>query len=383
MNRLSNERFLYPVQPIGQDQCIFRINLEDYSQTRAKWRLIEKATALDFVSNTTRNQTLQFLSQARKPYIFAVDTISMFEGDEVVDRNGQVYYNLVDQPLNTQAFLLTQGIDLQNEVDNERAVFSGFSQSQIALGKTRMVVVVESDNGYCMGTYDSVIGNQDADLFQNSFTLELTQAGGVLQSNKLMIHDAQEWICSLDNGLFGLYRLNNAADIAEVEAPVNIVSRESRIDPSIRIGDCNSCHYTQVAIPFADQIGDHIRNNSAYNANEKRLGQIFFNYDKINAIMTDINRRNQDALEELGINAQEDPLTSGVWAPFRDEMNAEQVAAFTFLTTAEFLERLSGAAVSSQVFGNLLGGGTVNLTTLSENFATLVDELNLFEDVEL
>ena len=366
----------------GRPSVFFRINLEDYSLTQSEWRLIEQATLLDFVSQTTRNQTLQFLTQTRKPYIFAVDTIAMYEGDEVADRAGQVYYNLVDQPNNTQEFLLTQGINLQDEVDEERAVFSGFSQSQIALGKTRLIVVTESDNGYCMGTFDTALGGDD--LFENPFNLEVTQAGGVLQSIKLFVHDAQEWICSLDNGLFGLWRLNNANDDAEVEAPTNIVSKnDARIDPSIRIGDCNSCHFTQVAIPFSDQIGQHIRNNSAFDANEKRLGEIFYNYDKISAIIDDINKRNRAALDELGITAQSDPLTGNVWEPFRAEMNAEQVAAFTFLTTEEFLERLEGTAVSSQVFGNLSGGGSVSLAVLSANFAQLVDELNLFEDVEL
>jgi len=383
LNRLSAERFTSKVVPVGSADCIYRLDLDDFTLTRSEWQLIEKVTLLDFVTKTTRGQTAQFLTQTLKPYIFGVELLAMFEGDETADKGGQVYYDLVDQPDLTQDFLADQGINFQDQVDDEEALFSGFSQSKIALGKTRLITVLESDNGYCMGTFDTALGGDD--LFTNPFNLELTVANNVRQSKRLFVHAAQEWICSLDNGLFGLWRLNNAADIVEVEAPANVVTNvnNAAIDPSIRIGDCNGCHYSNVAIPFSDQIAKHISNNPAFNANEKRLGQIFFRYDKVTAVIDEINRRNSAALEDLGIDAKEDPLTQTIFAPFRAEMDITQVAAFSFLPVEEFTARLRGTAISSQTLGNLLNGGTVSLATLNANFAILVDEIGLFEDIEL
>ena len=383
LNRLSNERFTSKVVPVGSSGCLFRADQDDYSLSDKDWMLIEKNTILDFETETTRGDQLQFLTQKRKPIIFGVELLAFFEGDEVADKGGQVYYNLVNQANNTTDFLAQQGINFQNEVDDEDALFSGFSQSQIALGKTRLITLLESTNGNCLGTFDTALGGDD--LFQNPFNLELTQAGGVLQSNRLFNHAASEWICALPNGLWGLWRLNNAADNAEVEAPTNIVTNvnNAAIDAAIRIGDCNGCHYASVAIPFSDQIGAHIRNNAQFDQNEKRLGSVFFKYDRISAIIDDINRRNNAALQELGVTAERDPLTQTIFKPFRAEMNLAQIAAFTFLTPEEFSVRLRGTQLSSQAFGSLLNGGTVSLATLNLNFKTLVAELGLYADNEL
>jgi len=384
MNRLSDEVFLSPVRPIGLTKCIFRIDLEDYTLTRNEWRLIERNTAFDFVSNTIRNQNIQFLTQTRKPYVYAFEICTMFECDEVTDKAGLVYYDLVDQDADTTRFLAQEGIVLQNEVDGEDVIYSGFSQSQIAIGKTRLIVAVESTSGFCLGTYDTQLGGDD--LFENPFTLELTLAGGRFNSNKLFEHDAQEWICSRNNRLFGLWRLNNANDLAEVEAPTNVVLNVgSRIDGAIRIGDCNECHFRQVAIPFKDQIGAHISANSAFDEQEKALGSIFFNYNRMSAIIGEINRRNDQALAELGIDTgiTVDPLTGSVFKPYRNEMNADQVAGLVLMPTNVFLDKLRGTDISSQRLGNLVNGGTVSLAVLSENFNTLVLEIRAFEDDNL
>jgi hypothetical protein len=386
MNRLSREVFLNPVTPIGNADCIYRIDLQDYTLTRREWRLIEINTVFDFVPNSIRAQNIQFLTQTRKPYVWAFELCTMFECDEVADKNGAVYYDLVDQDIRTDRFLLQEGIVLQEEVDNEDVVLAGFTQSQIALGKGRLILAVESNSGYCLATYDVAQGGDD--IFTNPFTRELTLAGGRINSDKLLEHDAQEWICSLDNGLFGLWRLNNANDLAEVEAPTNIVLKVgARIDGAIRIGDCGECHYKQVAIPFVagDQISNHIQRNSAFDEFEKNIGEIFFNYNKLSAVIEEVNRRNAFALRELGvdIDGRRDPLTGSLFDPYRNEMNSAQVAALVLMTETEFLQRLSGTEISSQVLGNLNDGGTVSLQVLSDNYNTLTLELRAFEDADL
>ena len=387
LNRLSAERFINFTTPIGEAGCAYRVDLDDFSITRSEWQLVEKASLLQFdIGNSVRGQTIQFLTQTERPWLFATDfVVTAFEGDESADQGGLVYYDLVDQANTTNQFLADLDVNLQELVDTEDSIlYSGFSQSQIALGKTRLIVFAESGDGWLMGAYDTALGGDD--LFQNPFSLELIQFQGVLQSRKLFRHDAQEWIASQANGLFGLFRLNNAlgneGGFAEVEAPTNIVTNvnNAALDPSIRILDCNSCHFSQVAIPFSDQIGAFIIRNSAFDQNEKLLSERFFRFDEMQAVIGDINRRNRSALDELGITGTQDPINEVIARPFRREMTASQVASMTFLTTEEFLERLGGTAISSQIFGNLVGGGTVSLATLSANFETLSIELNLFVD---
>ena len=388
LNRLSNERFLATTTPITPANCIFRIDLTDFGITKEKWELLEDNTVLDFESETVRNQNLQFLLNTRKPYVFFEELIVLFEGDEVTDNNGDIYYTFTEQALDTATFLADEGVVVQDAIDDQTALFSGFSQSIIALGKSRLIGIFEQEGaagGYCMSTFDTALG-QGTDLFETPFIAELVTENGVLISDKILDFQAQEHICFLNNGLVGKYRLNNAANFQfEVEAPTNIViNRDNPVgtDASIRIMDCNRCHYSNVAIPVTDSIGEHIRNNSAFDQDEKLRGEIFFNYTRVAAILDEINRRNGQALQELGITAVDDPITSTM-APFRAEMDLEQVASYTFLTPDEFRERLRGTAVSSQVFGNLLTGNKVSLDTLNSNFETLVDELNLFQDIEL
>ncbi len=381
LNGLSDERFLTKVVRIGAEGCIYRFDIDDYTLTRSEWVLIEQNVLLDFVSKSTRNQNIQFLTQSLKPYLFGADFVTtVYEADAVADKGGDVYYNLVDQPDLTHNFFLQQGIVVADEVLDGNVLFAGFSESLIALGKTRLLQVIESDNGYCLSTYDTALGGDD--LFQNPFTRELAWVGG-FSGVRVFEHAAQEHFCTTNAGLF-VWRLNNADDTAEIVAPNNIVTNigNERIDTAIRIGDCANCHY-KGAIAFKDQIGRHILSNPAFGADEKAISQIFFRGDKISAVINKINDRHAIALEELDITAEKDPMTQDVIRPLREEMDANQVAAFTFLPTDIFLERLRGTSKSSQVFGALFSGGKVNLAVLSNNFGTLVDELLIFQDVEL
>lgn len=388
INQLSTDRELYPVTAIGPGNCIYRIELSEIGWTKSDWETLSKNDILFFVSNTIRNRNIQFLTQTQRPYLYGSSAmVTAFEGDAVADKKGAVYYTLVNQDMNTVKFLAQQGVDRQVEVNDEEALFSGFSQSQIALGKTRMIAVFESREGSCISTYDTILGGDD--LFTNPFTVELQRAGqinGNINTNKVFKHNAQEHICTLPNGLFGLYRLNDNADLAQVVAPTNVVinTEGARIDPSIRIGDCSNCHYKDgAAIPFKDQLKNHIIGNTAFNQNEKRLAQIFFRFDQVTARIDQLNKEHARAMQVLGITAGIDPLWNVVAKPLRSEMSIEQVAALTWLDTQTFRDRLAGSAKSSQVFGNLLGGGTVSLATLSANFKNLVEELAIYEDNNL
>jgi len=97
----------------------------------------------------------------------------------------------------------------------------------------------------------------------------------------------------------------------------------------------------------------------------------------------ELNNNHTRAMAELQITAKEDPLWNVVFKPLRKEMNADQVAALVFMDTVTFKDRLRGAAESSRTLGNLLSDGTINLSTLSQNFRTLTEEIAAFEDAQL
>ena len=387
-NQLSTEVELYKAVPVGPGNCIYRIDLDAIGWTREDWEFLASNDILGFQTNTIRGKNLQFLLQKKHPYVYASSAlITATEADAVANRNGKVYYRLVKQDVDTTKFLAQQAVDRQRQVNNEEPSYAAFSRSQIALGKSRMVSVFRSRFGSCVGTHDTVLGGDD--VFSNSFPIELARANqinGNLLTAKIFNHNAQEWICSLPNKLWGLYRLNNAQDLAEAAAPNNVVNQpDARIDPTIRIGQCSLCHFKEgVAIPFRDQLRAHISGNTAYNEKEKRLGDVFFRFDNMTASLEQINREHTRAMEELGITASQDPLNNVVMNPLREEMNIDQVASLLWMDTETFRRRLAGSAQSGQVFGNLLNeGGTVSLAILSNGFDNLVRETRAYEDDDL
>ena len=95
LNRLSSEIALVNTTPIGSSDCIYRLNLNDFTLTFSDWILLEDNAILDFVTKSIRGQELQFLTRTRKPYLFAQDALSARRADSLDSR---VYVGGVSQP---------------------------------------------------------------------------------------------------------------------------------------------------------------------------------------------------------------------------------------------------------------------------------------------
>jgi hypothetical protein len=406
INSLSRERFISKVTPIGNANCIYRIDLDDYGITYLQsqlggpddpvhgsipeWRKIENAALLDFVSDTIRNQNLQFLLQTRKPYLFLLDfAVTTMEGDAIADQNCELYCDLVEQPIALARFYEARGLNLQVAADTEELLMAGFSRSQIALGKTRLVQIAEIDDGWCATSYDTSLAQQDS-IFENPFTVEVAQAGGILQTDKIFglvnnvrLTSVNEHLCTLPNGMYE-HRLNGEDGIAATAAPNDVVvnTNHPRLDPTVRLADCFSCHH-QMAQGFRDEVREAVLNNGSFNSDEKNLAEIFYNDTALQAVLGQINARYNQALREVGVTQSTDPVNSALIERFREEVDILKAASWTFLDVREFREKLEGSAISSQVLQNLLNGGTVSIGTFVDNYTTLVEELNLFEDNDL
>ena len=391
INGISTEPQLERVRAIGVGDCIYRVRLSDYGITPREWARIEECLLLPLRISSVRNDAIRFLTQSRIPWVFAEDFFTFVaNGDAVIDSRDRagitrncslIYYDLKEAPNNLDDFFVTRGVDVQGEYDDEEAVLQGFSQSGIALGKSRGVQFLQSTFGWCMSTFDSALGGDD--MFVNPFPIEAVIAGdGVQISDRVYQFDAMETICANPNSLYEDFYLNGAAKLAEFEAPNDVVNQQNPIDPTIRLRDCSRCHH-DAAIEFTDQLGSHIANNPAFNLDERTRGAIFFSAIRAQAIMQEIDDQHNDALRKLGITAENDPVNEVLVDPFRNEMSASQIASFFLMPEQEFLRRLRASAISSVTFGNLLTGGRVSLAILSLNFITLSLEIQAYEDIEL
>ena len=384
INSISTESTLESPVAIGPVNCIFRIDLRDYGISFQEWSKISSKLLLQFVDDSTRGQQIRFLTQTNTPYVFSSDIAVTTLNADALSQNG-LYYELIEQPIGIDAFFDSLGVNVQREFDDEEAVLAGFVGKQIAFGKTRGIQVLEADEFYVVTTFDSALSNQD-DHFQNPFPEEAARAQGVNQSNKVFEFDAQEHIYFLDNGMLA-FRLNGSGGNAELFAPNNVVintdASARQLDPTIFIGSCYTCHSGEPMLKFNDQLADHIKFNSAFDAQEKKLGAVFFNSTVMEGRLRGVDAEHRDALRKLNITESKDSIHDKLIYPIRSEQNADQVCGYLNIETNDCLRRLAGTQQSSQVFGNLLNGNTVSLAVLTNNFEQLVEDLGAYEDEEL
>lgn len=377
MNLLSNRSFIETVRPVGDKGAVFAVDLRDFwgSQASQNWRTIEDNAVIKIVSQTSRFRNLQFLTQKRIPIMHAkIFLETAFQAP--------VYYRIKNVPSNENDFWLQQGIDRQKQFDDrDQGIFlAGFQESQIAPDHNRLVRRMEGTNGSCWNTYDvdalKII--PQSNFFQFPFVPEA-------RSQKTLVHAAGEILCRSANGLWTAALYNGAgvrADAAPITVVVNTRAAPLGLDASITIRDCTGCH-TQFILPVRDELRRQIQDNP-FQASDKILGQLFFKPQaELDRQILEDNSEHANALSRLNIQqGGQDPINVGVIDKMRDGFTAKELAAFLYLSEGEFLNKLAGSAQASQEFGNLLSGGTIGFLSVQNGIQGLIDDLNLFRDIE-
>lgn len=376
-NLLSNRSFIESVRPVGAKGAVFAVDLRDFwgSRGNINWRLIEDENVFPIISQTARFRNLQFLTQKRLPIIHAK---IFFE----TAFKASVYYRIKDVPLLENDFWKSQGIDRQRQFDDrDRGIFmAGFQESQIAPDHNRLVRRMEGTNGPCWNTYDvdalQII--DQSNFFKFPFVPEA-------RSKKTLIHNAGEILCRSPNGLWTAALYNFAGqrqDAAPVTVVVNTRTSVLGLDASITIRDCAGCH-TQFVLPIRDEMRRQIADNP-FDAPDKILGQLFFKtQSQLDSIILEDNSEEASALAQINIQqGGADPLNVGMIDKMRDGFTAKELAAFLYLSEGDFLQRLAGSQAASQEFGQLLQGGTTGFLALQSGRQVLLDDLNLFRDIQ-
>ena len=394
INSISNERLLTSAVSIDPTNCIWRVDISEFGVTRSLWRDFERFNLVQFISQSTRGTTLRFLTQSNQPLVFSSSFFTTVLGADQLSVNNGLYYKFLRQPANNGDFFRdTLGIDLNREIQDENILCAGGGNSRIALGKTRGICIVRSNNGFAMFTSDTSTNNPDS-ILANPFIFEIANVGGRLNTDKIFNFAALEVIYSLSNGLVTGYRLSNSGQgipsilggTAETIAPTNIVidTEQSSIGftPDITLGSCSNCHHQTAAIQFQDQVFRQVIGTGGFNAVEKDLAETFFRNDAFQAEIQNVNRQHSQALQEIGVSTlTQDPLVTGLIQPLRRELDVSTVASYTFLPVDEFKIRLNGTNDSKIIFGSLLNeGGTVQFADFAANYSLLIEELLLFRD---
>lgn len=386
INMVSTERLISYVNTIDEDVgCVHRIDLNDIGMTNEEWQKFERANVLPFISNSVRGRTLRALTGTNQPMVYASSFfLTVMQADQV-SINNNLYYDLTEQPLNDTEFLQKLGINLQDEFNDQTPACAAGGKSQIALGKPRMICILDTtQDGFLLFTADVSLAQNDS-IQQHPFFRNMAAIPG-FATNKVFNFEASEWIFSLPNGLLTGYRLSNAGGSAQVIAPTNVVidieQAGKGLPPDITLGACSNCHHQEAGIFFRDEVFSIVQNNGNFNAVEKTLADTFFRADKFQAKRAVANQNHTEALKRIGVSTfNEDPLVTDLIQPLRGELTVDKVAGKLFLEPNDFKTRLNGTNLSKVLFGALLEpGGVVALNDFVRGFKVLQDELLLFRD---
>lgn len=384
INQISSERFLKNAVAVDKDATLYRIDLRDYFRSRGRevWLRIERDLPVKIVSQTVRGQTLQFLTQARQPWVHA----RLFAETALTN---ETYYDIVGIPPKLLDFYKNFArVTPQQEFDErDPGLFLLGTQESVIAQNNRLAWRLEGANGPVYQTFD-VDDNQigrEQNLFEFPFVAEVNPLNRRV-TNKIFRHVASEVIAVLPNGMlaFGLY---NAAGIRANAAPQSVVSNVRAValglSSEIRNArDCSGCHQSGF-IPMKDEIGAHIQKTVTFNAVEKGLGELFYKSQaKVDAFLAQDNGVYEKALEQLRIQAGPDPINEGLLDAIRTGVSAKEAAAFFFLKQDDFLERLRGVQNAQGEVGTLLRGGTISFQQFLNSAPQIIADLNLFVDIE-
>ncbi len=376
LNLLSTRNFIERARPVDPSGSIYAVDLRDFfgSRSNAVWKLIEDQAVVKIVSQTARFQNLQFVTQKQIPLMHAqifIETAFL----------SPVYYAIKQTPLTENEFWLKEGINRQQDFDDrdEEILLAGFQDSLIG-PDNRVVRRMFGANGACWNTYDvdslQLVAQSNFSKFP--FVPEA-------RSRQTLIHNAGEILCRQPNGLYSLALYDGAGvrqDVAPTTVVVNTRTAALGLDPSITLRDCSGCH-TQFVLPLKDEFRRQIA-GAPFAAEDKELAEIFFKpQSELNEQISKDNIDHEAALQEIELlPGGSDPMNVGLLDPMRDGFTAKELASFLYLTEAELLEKISGSQLASSEVGQLLQGGTISFGNFQGSIQVLIDDLNLFKDLE-
>ena len=376
INSISQERDIVNTVAVGGLECLRALDLDDYGLNAVDWDNIVAAnpflnTFESFTRVGDQIKTLVNEDQYWMPGHIFIFTVF----------DAPVYYDLLDLPDNLLALQLQLGLDLQANFDDEDTdtYLFGHTGSSIALGKNRMHLRTEIDDGHYYQSYDVLVANvglADKNIFQSPFPIEARSAF-------TLVPDGHEVIFSLPNKMHGYYLADGNGlrqDFAPLDLVVDTRAASQSLDPTIRPLACAGCHINGL-IERQDEIFNKVKDDNTFDIVDIQKSEFW--HGRPNQLAQQLrsdNQSYQNSLRGVGTSPQEGDFINFYTDKIRKESDIRQVAALMFLQPDEFEDRLLRTIASKNEIGSIVEGKTIAFEQLQETLGKFVVEANIFRD---
>jgi mono/diheme cytochrome c family protein len=331
VNSLSLGRNVIAPEAIDAQKLIWRIDLRDYGWSAQTWNLLEAeypyAVIYDddsrlFPFDEVSAEQIRDETGTQIPYL---------QGEWFLSHaiRPPLYFQILQLPDTLQGLEAQLGIDIQNDIDTEQVIRSGF----VNAGPSQFNRVIERHelNGNQGSFWLSYDFKDNLDL-SNIFThpLDFQEAGG-------------EVIFNLDNGMQAYFVINNQGARFD-KAPVEVVQDPLARDGAVETGlSCMNCHMEDGMLPKYDEIRDFVLNNNNGAADVENVLALYASRNTLQSVFADDQNIYKTARAAAGISALGNTTIHSLDNVFLDIMHINDVAAVLGVSTEDFERALDAS----------------------------------------
>jgi tetratricopeptide (TPR) repeat protein len=357
LNSLSWHKRISIPASIDKEGAVLRIDLRNYMWTAEMWRGVIKAYPYAVAVNSDDTAKVTALSQCDLPFL---------RTDWFVARAAlpPLYHDLLSLPGSAQALEARLGVDVQRDLDQDRAIRAGIAESGVSRNN-RVLERHETAFGAYWRSYDFSSNADRQNIFK--VPLDFHAAGG-------------ELIFSLPNGLQGYMLVNGTGQRIDT-GPIDIVSnKENAQDPVVRNGlTCMSCH-SQGMKRFTDQMRSVIKASGAGTVpfDRNKALALYGEPARMSPLLDEDARRFADSVRATGAEVQKDEPIVAMQKEYDSALDLERAAAEVGMTPAALREAADADHGLATVIGVLLTpGGRMKRDAWEESVEDLSYHLKL------
>ncbi|MCP4185924.1 MAG: DUF4384 domain-containing protein [Hyphomicrobiales bacterium] len=332
LNSLTYQPEPIMYEKLGPGDTILRVNLDDMGWDDDKWDLLQSNNPYLIQYDSPTARFVEKHTETKTPIIRA-DVFAF------IAPRPKLYLKLLDLPDTFGELQKFLGIDINEEIENNRVARAGFQHSGVSQNN-RMIERFSTKFGAFWNSYDFAGNKGNQSL--------LLHPMGPIGDNPFK-HDGGEMFFTLPNG-FQAYYLAASDGKMLISGPTEIVRDPRRRDLKVTNGiSCISCHSQGIRDENQDEIRDYVLNSATFDSKmRKKIEAIHPPQEEMKKIMARDKKRFMDAMRSADLDPNlfldgQVEMVSALSDQFERNLTLEMAAAEFGLSVDEFNKALPRA----------------------------------------